>query len=132
MITIYCDGAYSSSRDQGGWAFVVLRDGEKIYHSFFPEKNTTNNRMEIMGALRAIEWCIENNIKEFTIITDSMYVIGTQTLNWKRKKNNDLWDIMDEKIKGLCINWQHVKGHSGDKYNNLCDVLAVEASHCDN
>lgn len=132
MIVIYTDGAFSSTRNQGGWAFVVLKDGKKIHHAFFPEKNTTNNRMEIMGALRAIEWCIENNIKEFTIITDSMYVIGTMTLNWKRKKNNDLWDIMDEKIKGLCINWQHVKGHSGDKYNNLCDVLAVEASHCDN
>lgn len=132
MIVIYTDGAFSSTRNQGGWAFVVLKDGEKIHHSFFPEKHTTNNRMEIMGSLKAIEWCIENDIKEFTIITDSMYVIGTMTLNWKRKKNNDLWDIMDEKIKGLSIDWQHVKGHSGDKYNSLCDILAVEASHCNN
>ena len=43
-IILYCDGAYSSSRDQGGWAFVVLKDGEKIHSDFFPEKKTTNNR----------------------------------------------------------------------------------------
>ena len=58
-----------------------------------------------------------------------MYVINTMTKNWKRNKNNDLWDKMDEAIKNLDIEWKHVKGHSGDKFNELCDTLAVHASN---
>lgn len=128
-IVIYADGAYSSSRDQGGWAFVVLKDGEKIHSSFFPEKKTTNNRMEIQAALEACLWAKENGYTEITIFTDSMYVIGTMTLNWKRKKNNDLWEKLDNAVKDLSITWTHVKGHTGNKYNELCDTLAVTASH---
>ena len=127
--TIYTDGAYSSSRDQGGWAFVVVQDDIKIYSSFFPEQKTTNNRMEIMGCIEACKWAKRNNHKEITIISDSMYVIGTMTKDWKRKKNNDLWDIMDNVVDDLIIKWEHVKGHDGNKYNELCDILAVEASH---
>lgn len=128
MITIYCDGAYSSSRDMGGWAFVVLEDREKIYSNFYPVPNTTNNRMEVQAAIEACEWCKEHNITEFTLYSDSMYVIGTMTLNWKRKKNIDLWDQIDKTIKGLSIHWKHVKGHEGNKYNELCDALAVQAT----
>ena len=116
MISIYIDGAYSSSRDIGGWAFVVLEDGVKIDSNFFPVPNTTNNRMEV------------HEITELTILSDSMYVIGTMTLNWKRKKNTDLWEIMDTVTKNLTINWKHVKGHEGNKYNELCDALAVQAT----
>lgn len=128
MITIHCDGAYSSSRNMGGWAFVVLENREKIYSSFYPVPNTTNNRMEVQAAMEACEWCKAHNITEFTIYSDSMYVIGTMTLNWKRKKNIDLWVQMDEAVKGLSIHWKHVKGHEGNKYNELCDALAVSAT----
>lgn len=128
MIKIYTDGAYSPSRKQGGYAFVVIKDELKIHSYFFPEKDTTNNRMEIMAAIEACRWAKENNYPEIEIYTDSMYVIGTMTLEWKRKKNNDLWSIMDESVKDLSISWNHVKGHNGDKYNELCDALAVEAT----
>lgn len=127
-IILYCDGAYSSSRDQGGWAFVVLKDGEKIHSDFLPEKKTTNNRMEIQAALEACKWCKENSYNKITIFTDSMYVIGTMTKNWKRNKNNDLWVQLDEAVSGLEISWTHVKGHTGNKYNELCDALAVAAT----
>ena len=130
MLVIYTDGAYSSSRDQGGWAFVVLKDGVKIYSSFFSEKHTTNNRMEIRAAMEACKWAKANGYSEITIISDSMYVIGTMTKNWKRKKNVDLWEEFDKIIENMSIEFQHVKGHNGDKYNDLCDALAVEASHC--
>ena len=132
MIKIYTDGAYSSSRDQGGWSFVVLKDEKKIYSSFLPVKNTTNNRMEIQAVIESILWSIENNYTELEIVSDSMYVIGTMTLNWKRKFNNDLWDQLDKLKKDINITWTHIRGHSGDKYNELCDALAVEASHCKN
>ena len=118
-IEIYTDGAYSSSRNQGGWAFVVLKDGEKIYSEYDTVFETTNNRMEIQSAIEAVKYMVSNNIKNFTIYSDSMYLIGTMTLNWKRKKNNDLWKEMDDLVKGLNITWLHVKGHEGDKYNEL-------------
>ena len=85
--------------------------------------------MEIKASLEAMLWMKSNNIKSAIIFTDSMYVINTMTKNWKRNKNNDLWDKMDEAIKNLDIEWKHVKGHSGDKFNELCDTLAVHASN---
>lgn len=128
MIIIYTDGAYSPSRKQGGWAFVVLKDGVKIHSEFYPIKDTTNNRMEIQGAVEACKWAKENGYNELEVFTDSMYVVGTMTMNWKKKKNNDLWEKMDKAVEGLTITWSHVKGHNGDKYNELCDALAVEAT----
>jgi len=129
MVKCYVDGAYSSLRDQGGWAFVVLDNDVKVFSSFFTELNTTNNRMEIQAVIEACDWVKSQNYSEVEIFSDSMYVIGAMTLNWKRKKNNDLWEKLDSSAEGLLIKWTHVKGHNGDKYNELCDVLAVEASH---
>ena len=128
MVVIYTDGAYAPSRKKGGWAFVVIKNAQKIYHNFFYEYNTTNNRMEIQAVIEALIWAEENNESEITICTDSMYVIGTMTMNYKRNANHDLWEKLDELTKQKKINWQHVKGHSGDKYNELCDIMAVEAT----
>lgn len=128
MIKIYTDGAYAPSRNKGGWAFVVIKDNKKIHSSFFGEKETTNNRMEIQAVIEAIIWAKENKLTEIEIFTDSMYVIGTMSKNWKRNKNHDLWEILDELVLNMTISWNHVKGHEGDKYNELCDALAVEAS----
>lgn len=127
-VCIYTDGAYSPSRDVGGVAFVVLIDNVKIYSTFYSIPNTTNNRMEIEAVIAACEWCIEQQYNKITIYTDSMYIIGTMTKNWKRNVNSDLWNILDILALKLSITWKHVKGHSGNKYNELCDALAVEAS----
>lgn len=128
MVKIYTDGAYAPSRDKGGWAFVVIKDNKKIHSSFFGEEDTTNNRMEIQAVIEAIIWAKENKLTKIEIFTDSMYVIGTMSKNWKRNKNHDLWEILDELVLNMTISWNHVKGHEGDKYNELCDALAVEAS----
>ena len=131
MIKIYTDGAYSSLRDMGGYAFVVLKDEEKIYSYFFNEPNTTNNRMEIQAVISALNWLYENNYteEEISIYTDSMYVIGSMTKNWKRNKNVDLFTELDDVfLKFKNVIFKHIKGHSGDKYNELCDKLAVIAS----
>jgi ribonuclease HI len=112
----------------GGWAFVVLKGEEKVKSAFFPVPNTTNNRMEVQAAIEACDWAKAAGISEFTLFTDSMYVIGTMTLDWKRKKNTDLWELMDESSKDLKIHWKHIKGHTGNKYNELCDALAVQAT----
>lgn len=128
MIEIYCDGAYASSRNQGGWAYVVLKDRQKIYSKWDGVLDTTNNRMEIEAAYQGCLWAKMSNNKNITIYTDSMYVIGTMTMNWKKNKNLDLWPKLFDVVEGLNITWKHVKGHSGDQYNELCDVFAVEGS----
>ena len=129
MVIIYTDGAYSSSRDQGGWAFVATEKDAKLAFGFMGIENTTNNRMEIQAVIEACKWAINMSITEITIVTDSMYVIGAMSKNWSKKKNSDLWAELDLLVEKLNITWTHVKGHSGDKYNELCDALAVEASH---
>ena len=67
-----------------------------------------------------------------TIISDSQYVIGCASMGWKRNKNTDLWKLYDEqkhRLQNTKIKFQHVKGHAGDEYNEMCDKLAVGASH---
>ena len=126
---IYTDGAYSSSRNQGGWAFVVVQNNEVIYKEYDGLINTTNNRMEIMGMLKALEWINKNSIPlPIKIYTDSMYIIGTLTLNWKMKKNIDLWQILIPLVN-KDIEYLHVKGHEGNKFNEECDKWAVFGSN---
>lgn len=129
---LYTDGAYSPVRDQGGIAFVVVKDSELILEFSKPVQRTTNNRMEL-GAIILGLMSIKSPIDSLTIYSDSMYCIGTITKNWKRKKNIDLWNEFDkyfEKAKELCpnIKFEHVKGHNGDKWNEYCDKLASRAS----
>lgn len=128
----YTDGAYSSARDQGGVGIVFLRNGKKVLEYSRGFKHTTNNRMEISAVLMVLK-CIKNPIDSLIIYTDSMYVIGCASLGWKRKKNICLWKSFDEEFKRvseLCpnIQFQHVKGHATDKWNNYVDKLAVDAS----
>ena len=130
---IYTDGAYSSSRDQGGIGIVVLRDGEKVFKYSKAFKKTTNNQMELIAVITALK-AIKQSINSLTIYTDSMYVKGCATLGWKRKKNVELWIKFDEVFKAAQalvtspIQIEHVKGHADSVYNNLCDEIAVQAS----
>lgn len=128
MLKVYTDGAYSPNRNNGGWAFVVTENGKKIHSNFYSVFDTTNNRMEITACIEAIEWLIDQGINEAEILTDSMYVIGTMTKNWKRNKNHDLWKILDKLVSNVSLIWTHVKGHSGDKFNSYCDNLASGAT----
>lgn len=131
-IEVYTDGAYSSSRKQGGIGLVILNNGKVIQQFSRMYKKTTNNQMEL-GAIIIVLRSIKVPIDSLTIYTDSMYCIGCATLNWKRNKNIKMWEEFDkqyERVKQLCpnIKFEHVKGHSGNKYNEICDKLAVKAS----
>ena len=128
MYKIYCDGAYAPSRDQGGVGFVILNEDDEILAKGSKGyKNTSNQRMEQTAVLLAI-----NSIKipsDIEVFTDSMYLVGTYTKNWKRKANQDLWKKLDyviSKHKSVKFNW--VKGHADNEFNQLCDSLAFNAS----
>lgn len=135
--TLICDGAYSSSRDSGGLAFVFLREGKLILEYSKKVEHTTNNRMELGAIITGLS-AIKKPINSLIIVSDSMYCIGTITKNWKRNKNQDLWGLFDlvfSKVQKLCPNIQfvHVKGHQKDnseftKWNTYVDRLAVIAS----
>lgn len=127
MIEVYTDGAYSSSRNQGGLGIVFIKDNKVIAKFSKTYKNTTNNRMELMAVIIALQSIKDEN--EITIYSDSMYVIGTATQGWKRKKNLDLWEKYDAVIDLFkTVTFKHVKGHSTNMFNNLCDEMAVTAS----
>lgn len=130
--TCYTDGAYSSVRDQGGIGILFLKNGEEVLRYSNMYKGTSNNQMELGAIIIALRM-IKGKIDSLTIYTDSQYCIGCATLGWKRKKNKIMWTEFDKqykRVKQLCPNIQfvHVKGHNGEKYNEIVDKLAVAAS----
>lgn len=132
MLQIYTDGAYKSSIDQGGIGIVWMKDNEvfKKYSKGF--KHTTNNKMELIAMLCAFK-SIKTSMEEVEFISDSQYVLGCLTKGWKKKKNVELWNILDkeyERVKFLVknIKFTHVRGHQDCFGNNLADELASNAS----
>jgi ribonuclease HI len=144
-IKIYTDGACIGNPGPGGWAAIVLFENEKR-ELFGGEKLTTNNRMELMAAIKALEYCFEQEKKQPTlklirIFTDSIYVKEGITVwinnweknNWKTAdkknvKNVDLWKRLKELVKSYQVEWNWVKGHSEDPMNDLADKLAKKAT----
>ena len=133
-VEIYTDGACRGNPGPGGWG-AVLMYGEKTKEIYGGENNTTNNRMELMAAIRALEAL--NRGCELTLYTDSQYVrkgITEWIMNWKKRgwktaakkpvKNADLWQLLDEQVNKHNVNWVWVKGHAGNEGNELADGLA--------
>lgn len=138
MIKIYTDGACKGNPGDGGWG-ALITDGLENKEIYGGEKNTTNNRMELMAVIMALE-SIEKEQK-ITIFTDSTYVqkgISEWIVNWKRNgwkssnkqpvKNQDLWMRLDGSNSSL-ITWEWVKGHSGNIENDRADYLANLGVH---
>ncbi|MBI5754606.1 ribonuclease HI, partial [Candidatus Peregrinibacteria bacterium] len=110
----------------GGYAAILQKDGqEKIVSGGHP--HTTNNRMEMMAMIRALQ-LIKKHFPRDTIeiFSDSKLLIESLTKNWKRKKNLDLWAELDEAKRNVHISFQWVKGHSTNFQNNRADRLAVK------
>lgn len=132
MLQIYTDGAYKSSIDQGGIGIVWMKD-DKVFKKYSKGfKHTTNNKMELIAMLCAFK-SIKTSIDEVEFISDSQYVLGCLTKGWKKKKNVELWNILDkeyERVKSLIknIKFTHVRGHQDCFGNNLADELASNAS----
>ena len=135
MTTIYTDGACSGNPGVGGWGVVIIEDNKNEFFLNGGDKNTTNNKMELTAAIKALKTFEKKST--ITLITDSKYVkdgIQSWIQNWKKNgwktaakkpvKNKELWIELDHLIAKHEISWEWVKGHAGEKYNEKADCLA--------
>ncbi len=135
----YTDGACSGNPGPGGWGVLLeARDGEEVLRERTlsgGEANTTNNRMELMAAIAALETLERSS--EITVITDSVYLrdgITGWIHGWKRNgwktaakkpvKNADLWQRLDAAVARHSVRWEWIKGHAGHDGNERADKLA--------
>ena len=138
MIDVYTDGSCLGNPGNGGWAFLVKKNDIISCRSGFV-LNTTNNQMELTAAIKAIEFLDTNDV--INLLTDSNYVKNGITSwiknwkinNWKNSskqpvKNKDLWERLDELNSTKSVNWQWVKAHSTNNYNNQVDLLARQSA----
>ena len=124
----YTDGSCNnlSPYGEGGSAYILIRDGKIILESKKGFVGTTNNRMELLAIISAVNSTPEGSV--LTIHTDSQYCITVLTSTKRQKKNTDLINIYHSVSSRLSqINFVWVKGHSGNKYNEYVDSLANEA-----
>ncbi len=137
-IIIYTDGGCRGNPGVGGWG-VWLRYGDHDKKLKGGEKDTTNNRMELTAAIKALE-AIKSSHIDINLYTDSKYVMngikdwikGWKAKGWKTAakkpvKNMDLWQRLDILNASHNVHWHWVKGHSGDEGNEMADELANQA-----
>tara|TARA_B110000003_G_scaffold174634_1_gene174267 strand:- start:923 stop:1348 length:426 start_codon:yes stop_codon:yes gene_type:complete len=138
MIKIYTDGSCLNNPGNGGWAAIINDDG-KILKISGSEKNTTNNKMELMAPIKALKKIDKK--KKIEIYTDSKYVkLGItewihkwirnkwQTSKKEDVKNKELWNELYNLNKSFEINWIWVKAHAGNPLNEEVDLLAKKAA----
>ena len=133
-VNIYTDGACRGNPGDGGWGVLIKYENtsKEIYGG---EKNTTNNKMELMAAIEGLKAL--NESCKVNLTTDSKYVMQGITIwidNWKKNnwksstkkdvKNKDLWLLLDKYVSMHEIKWFWVKGHSGHEENEIADMLA--------
>lgn len=134
-IEIYTDGSAKGNPGNGGYG-IVLRFGENQKEISQGYRHTTNNRMELLAIIVALESLKTNSIP-IDLYSDSKYVLDSITKGWvfqwekknfKKKKNEDLWRRYLKLHPKFQINFHWVKGHSGHPENERCDFLAVKAA----
>ncbi len=138
-VTIYTDGSCKPNPGPGGWGAVILSsDDERYYEKNGSEGETTNNRMELMAPIKALQSLqVPHEVK---LVTDSKYLqkgITTWINGWQKRgwmtydnqpvKNRDLWTILHEEIQRHRISWHWVKGHADNRWNERADCLAASA-----
>ncbi|WDI31412.1 ribonuclease HI [Hyphococcus flavus] len=138
MIEVFTDGACLGNPGPGGWGVLIV-DAKEEHELSGGEENTTNNRMELLAAIQALEATSAD--RPIILHTDSQYVkngITTWIHGWKRNgwktsakkpvKNRDLWETLDALIQNREIDWRWVKGHAGHAGNERADTLASTAA----
>ncbi|WP_153796503.1 ribonuclease HI [Foetidibacter luteolus] len=140
QLIIYTDGSSRGNPGPGGYG-AILMWGDKKKELSAGYRLTTNNRMELMGVIAALESLTKKNIP-LTIYTDSQYIVNSVTKKWLDgwirtgfaggKKNKDLWMRYYQLSKQYQVKFVWVKGHADNPYNNRCDVLATSAADGNN
>lgn len=135
--SFYTDGACSGNPGPGGWGTLIYFTDHSLYEMGGSEANSTNNRMELQAAIQALTvFRASGQTETVTLYTDSEYVKngitkwikGWKNKGWKTSQgkpvlNQDLWKILDE-LNSPLVQWQYVRGHSGDEGNERCDKIA--------
>ena len=138
MIEIFTDGACSGNPGPGGWGVLII-EGENRQELYGGDPDTTNNRMELLAAIKALESTATDT--PVRLFTDSQYVKnginqwingwkknGWKTASRKPVKNKDLWETLDALTENRSIDWQWVKGHAGHPGNEHADALARQGA----
>ena len=123
-VRIFTDGGCDPNPGRGGYGAVLIAANGTRKELFGGFLLTTNNRMEMMGAIRALE-----ALKvpcDVDLTSDSEYLVKTMTLGWKKKKNKDLWDRLETLCAKHQVAFTWVRGHTGHPENELCDELATK------
>lgn len=136
QLIIYTDGASRGNPGPGGYG-AILMWGEKRKELAAGYRLTTNNRMELMGVIAALESLTKSNIA-LTVYTDSKYIVDSVEKRWLDnwiktgfkggKKNSDLWTRYYKLSRQFSIKFKWVKGHADNPFNNRCDLLATTAA----
>lgn len=140
QLIIYTDGSSRGNPGPGGYG-AILMWGDKRKEISAGYRLTTNNRMELMGVIAALESLTKKNIP-LTIYTDSQYIVNSVEKKWLEgwiktdfkggKKNKDLWTRFYSLSKNFAIKFIWVKGHADNPFNNRCDILATTAADDNN
>lgn len=129
---VYTDGGYSMAHDRGGYAYIILKDGEIWKKAAFPIEHETNNRGELKAILTAVRELPENSSAD--ICSDSRYALGVLGKEmWSPKKNLDIIDDFNYIIQknNIKVRFIWVRGHSGNQWNEMCDRMCDEVAGMD-
>lgn len=140
-IVIFTDGACTGNPGPGGWASILALPDDRVQELGGGDPNTTNNRMEMTAAIKALQAISETQTSNIILYTDSTYLIkgitqwiwGWRAKGWKNSEgkdvaNRDLWEDLARQItrlKPTTIDWKYVRGHAGIPGNERCDQVAV-------
>lgn len=134
----YTDGSANTNSRKGGCAFIIVDKDKIIYEWSNKYEDTTNNKMELKAIIKSIRYAIKNKDNNCKIFSDSQYcikgitewIVKWRLTNYNNILNSGLWKTLDklqhkyyDKFE-VKIEFNHVKGHSGDKYNDIVDKLA--------
>ena len=146
QITIYTDGSSRGNPGPGGFASIIVIHDQRVIELGGHSEHTTNNKMELSGVIEGLKVSLNNidaNIKNIKVYSDSKYVLngitswihGWKKNNWrtaakKEVLNQDLWQELDKLVetvsqKNIKIEWNYVKGHADNLYNNRADIIAT-------
>ncbi len=129
-ICLYTDGSAWAKDGSGGWAYVALDAFGNSTTGYGREVKTTNNRMEMAAAAQGLSWMFSKyGACEVLVRCDSEYVVkGITQPGRARVANLDYWQFLQRAVDlHAYVEWEHVRGHATDRFNNLADKLAGEA-----